>query len=220
MRTDSKSQPDLRGLEKPMSQGYPYKYEQEAVMVAYRKERINHAMLFFAQEHHKKTRHYLSQTALYKYLAFFEFRYLKSYGEMPLELKYKAMEHGPVPIEIYANRETKNYFTLVSFEQTGNGFIVKPAGKFNPDYFAETELEEMRNLIEIFARQWVGAAVMSNASHNDIRAWRVTRKEHPDQIINPIDEFERNILEIPEEELTPQEERYLSQKAVREFSPC
>lgn len=189
-------------------------------MVAYRKERINQAMLFFAREHHKKTRRYLSQTALYKYLAFFEFRYLKSYGEMPLELEYRAMEYGPVPIEIYANREVGAYFTLVSFEPSGNGFIVKPTGKFNSDYFAETELEEMRSLIEIFAQQWVGAAVMSNASHKDIRAWRVAYKEHPNQTINPIDEFERNILEIPEEELTPQEERYLTQKAIREFSAC
>jgi hypothetical protein len=177
-------------------------------------------MLFFAKEHYKKTHKYLSQTALYKYLAFFEFRYLKSYGEMPLALEYKAMEHGPVPIEIYANRETRNYFTLVSFEPTESGFIVKPAGKFNPDYFAETELTEMRNLIEIFARQWIGAGVMSNASHNDIRAWRVTYRKQPNHIINPIDEFERNILEIPEEELTPQEERYLTQKAIKEFAPC
>jgi hypothetical protein len=189
-------------------------------MVAYQKERINHAMLFFAQEHYKKTHKYLSQTALYKYLAFFEFRYLKSYGEMPLDLEYRAMEHGPVPIEIYANRETRDYFTLVSFEPAGSGLIVKPTGKFNPDYFAETELAEMRNLIEIFAQQWIGAGVMSNASHNDIRAWKVTHREHPNQIINPIDEFERNILEIPEEELTPQEERYLTQKAIKEFLPC
>jgi hypothetical protein len=200
--------------------GIRFIYEQETVMVAYRNERINHAMLFFAREHHKKTRRYLSQTALYKYLAFFEFRYLKSYGEMPLDLEYRAMEYGPVPIEIYANRETKNYFTLVSFEQAGKGLIVKPTGKFDPDYFAETELEEMRNLIEIFARQWVGAGVMSKASHDDIRAWIVTRNDRPNQIIDPIDEFDRNILEIPEEELTPQEERYLTQKAVREFSPC
>jgi hypothetical protein len=189
-------------------------------MVAYRKERISHAILFFAEEHYKKTHKYLFQTALYKYLAFFEFRYLKSYGEMPLDLAYRAMEHGPVPVELYANRETGNYFTLVSFESAGSGFIVKPMGKFNPDYFAETELKEMRNLIEIFARQWIGTAVMSKASHDNIRAWKVTREERPNRTINPIDEFDRNILEIPEEDLTPQEERYLTQKAIKEFPPC
>jgi hypothetical protein len=189
-------------------------------MVAYRKERINHAILFFAQEHYKKTHKYLSQTALYKYLAFFEFRYLKSYGEMPLDLEYRAMEYGPVPVEIYANREIRNYFPLVSFEPAGSGFIVKPTGRFSPDYFSETELTEMHNLIEIFAQQWIGAGVMSKASHGDIRAWKITHEKHPNQIINPIDEFDRNILEIPEDELTPQEERYLTQKAIKEYSPC
>jgi uncharacterized phage-associated protein len=85
-------------------------------MLAYRKERIDNAILFFAKEHYKKTKNDLSQTALYKYLAFFEFRYLKKYGEMPLELEYKAWEYGPVPIEIYVNRETIGYFSLTAFE--------------------------------------------------------------------------------------------------------
>jgi hypothetical protein len=44
-------------------------------MLSYRKERIDNAVLFFAQKHHQKTKKYLSQTVLYKYLAFFEFRY-------------------------------------------------------------------------------------------------------------------------------------------------
>ena len=72
-------------------------------MLPYRKERIENAMFFFAQKHHQKTKNYLSQTFLYKYLAFFEFRYLKATGDMPLELTYKAMERGPVPMEIYNN---------------------------------------------------------------------------------------------------------------------
>jgi hypothetical protein len=190
-------------------------------MLAYRKERINHAILFFAQEHYKKTRKYLSQTALYKYLAFFEFRYIKKYGDMPLELTYRAMQYGPVPIELYGKRDNPDYFSLVNFEPAGNSvYIIKPKGVFNSDYFAATELEEMRSLIEIFAQQWIGAGVMSNASHNDIRAWKVTYKEHPNQIIDPMDEFDRNILEISGEELTPQEERYLTQKAIKEFSVC
>jgi hypothetical protein len=193
-------------------------------MLAYRKERINHAILFFAQGHYRKTHKYLSQTALYKYLAFFEFRYIKKYGDMPLELTYRAMQYGPVPIELYDERDNPDYFSLVNFEpiilKNGKSAYIKPKGIFNPDYFAATELEEMRNLIEIFAQQWIGAGVMSNASHDDIRAWKVTYKEHPNQIINPIDEFGRNILEIPGEELTPQEERYLTQKAIKEFSVC
>jgi hypothetical protein len=193
-------------------------------MVAYRKERINHALLFFAQEHYKKTHKYLSQTVLYKYLAFFEFRYLKHVGDMPLELTYKAMQRGPVPVEIYEHRDKDEYFSLVTFEpfstKNGTGYLVKPKGRFDSDYFAEAELEEMNNLIEMFAQRWVGSGAMSDASHQAIKAWKKTWSRNPNTIINPIDEFDRNILEIPEEELTPQEERYLTQKAIKEFSPC
>jgi uncharacterized phage-associated protein len=194
-------------------------------MLAYRKERINNAILYFVKEHYKKTKNDLSQMALYKYLAFFEFRYLKKYGEMPLELEYKAMEYGPVPIEIYANRETRGYFTSVAFESIslkngGTGYIVKPKGIFNPDYFAETELEEMKNLIEFFAQRWVTASIMSDSSHREIRAWQTTRKEHPDATIDPISEFDRDILTIPDDDLTPEEERYLFKRSIREFSLC
>jgi uncharacterized phage-associated protein len=195
------------------------------IMLAYRKERIENAILFFAKEHYKKTKNDLSQTALYKYLAFFEFRYLKKYGEMPLELEYKAMEHGPVPIEIYANREKPGYFSLITFEPIllkggGTGYIVKPNGIFNPDYFAETELEEMKNLIEFFAQRWVTASIMSDSSHREIKAWRIAYKNNPNAIIDPVDEFDRDISAIPAEDLTPEEERYLFKKSIRDYCAC
>jgi hypothetical protein len=194
-------------------------------MQAYRKERIENAMFFFAHEHYQSTRKYLLQTSLYKYLALFEFRYLKATGEMPLGLTYRAMEHGPVPLEIYENRAKQGYYSLVTFEsvETGGksvGYVVKPCGKFNADYFADTELEEMHNLIEIFARRWVGTSVMSDASHQAIRSWRLTHSRSPNAVIDPIEEFERDILNVSADELTPQEERYLFQRSIQEYCPC
>jgi len=147
-------------------------------MKTYQKERIDNALLFFSEKHYTKTKKYLSQTFLYKYLAFFEFRNLKSAGDMPLDLTYKAMERGPVPIEIYENRENPNYFSKVIFEQfqtkSGSGYLIKPNGKFDPDYFSEVELEEMNILIEMFAQKWVSTAEMSEASHQSIKAWKKT----------------------------------------------
>ena len=183
-------------------------------MQVYRKERLENALLFFALEHYKKTKKYPSQTTLYKYLAFFEFRYLDKTGTMPLELTYRAMENGPVPIEVYDKRSQPGAFSSVDFEpfdtQKGkDGYIIKPKGKFNPDYFAEAELEEMRNLIEIFAQQWVGANVMSDASHEAILAWKKTYKNQPNAIIDPIDDFKRDITSVPTESLSSAEERFL-----------
>jgi uncharacterized phage-associated protein len=191
-------------------------------MLSYRKERINNVILFFAQNHYKKTKKYLSQTALYKYLAFFEFRYLKKVGNMPLELTYKAMPHGPVPLEIYENRDNPTYFPLVTLEpfqtKSGTGYLIKPKGKFTSDYFAEAELEEMNNLIEIFAQQWIGASEMSDASHQSIQAWKKTYSRNPNAVIDPIEEFDRDIMAVPEETLKTGELRYLMHRKMMELA--
>jgi len=186
-------------------------------MMTYRKERIDNTLLFFAQNHYNKTKKYLSQTFLYKYLAFFEFRYLKSAGDMPLELTYKAMERGPVPMEIYGNRDNPEYFSKIIFEpvptKSGKpGYIVKPNGKFDPDYFAQAELDEMNNLIDIFAQQWVTATEMSEASHQAIKSWKKTYTRQPNAEIDPIDEFDRDITSVPEEALQTVELKYLMRR--------
>jgi hypothetical protein len=191
-------------------------------MVSYRKERVDNAILFFAYEHYQKTKKYLSQTFLYKYLAFFEFRYLKKTGDMPLELTYRAMPHGPVPLEIYDNRNNPGFFQKVIFEpfktKRGTGCLIKPSGKFESDYFAEAELEEMNNLIEIFARQWVGVSEMSDASHQAIKAWKKTHSKNPNAIIDPIDEFDRDILAAPQETLHTEELKYLMHRKMAELT--
>ena len=189
-------------------------------MMPYRKERIDNALLFFAQSHYKKTKIYLSQTFMYKYLAFFEFRYLEKTGDMPLELTYKAMERGPVPMEIYDNRAVPGYFSKVIFEPSPmkdgkTKYTIKPKGIFEADYFAEAELEEMNNLIEMFAQSWVRASEMSEASHQAIKAWKKTYDRQPNAEIDPIEEFDRDIMATPEEELTTAEERFLFQYGLR-----
>jgi len=192
-------------------------------MLSYRKERIDNALLFFAKNHYKKTKKHLSQTFLYKYLAFFEFRYLKKVGEMPLELTYKAMDRGPVPMEIYDNRGNPDYFSKVIFEpfqtKTGkDGYLVKPNGTFNPDYFAVAEIEEMNNLIDMFAQQWVGAPEMSEASHQAIQAWKKTYSRQPNADIDPIEEFDQDITAVPEETLQNAEYKYLVHRKMLELA--
>lgn len=187
-------------------------------MLPYRKERIENAILFFSKEHYKKTKKYVSQTALYKYLAFFEFRCLKSYGSMPLELNYKAMKMGPVPIEVYNKRDEPSHFEKVVFEPIKIGkydsILIKPRpnAKFEKDYFSENELSEMKNLIEIFAQSWVTSNIMSDASHQSIRAWKTTYEKTPNAFIDPKDEFDRDIFSISFDDLTAVEERYLLQR--------
>ena len=142
---------------------------------------------------------------------------------MPLELTYKAMPLGPVPMEIYENREKAGYFSKVTFElsQTKSGgimYLVKPNGNFESDYFAEAELEEMHNLIEMFAQGWLGASEMSDASHQDIKAWRKTHSKSPNAVIDPIEEFDRDITSVPENELETGELKYLMHRKMAELA--
>jgi hypothetical protein len=87
-------------------------------------------------------------------------------------------------------------------------------GIFNPDYFAETELEEMKTLIDFFAQRWV---TRSDSSYQEIKAWRTTYKDHPNAPIDPLKEFDRDIRAVPADDLTPEEERYLFKKSIRDI---
>jgi len=133
------------------------------------------------------------------------------------------MKHGPVPLEIYDNRAIPNYYSKVIFEpfQTKDGktgYLIKPNGKFDPDYFAEAELKEMNDLIEIFAQKWVGATEISEASHQAIKAWRETHSRSPNAVIDPIEEFERDITAVPEETLHTEELKYLMRRKMAELA--
>jgi uncharacterized phage-associated protein len=196
---------------------------EEETMLSYRKERIDNAILFFAHEHYKKTQRYLSQTELYKYLAFFEFHYLTENGEMPLELTYKAMAHGPVPMEIYDHRSNAAFFSLVTFEpfqppKGKPGYRIRPNGNFDADYFSEAELTEMKRLIGVFAQEGIDAATMSEASHQSIKSWQKAYSRKQNAVINPLDEFQRDITNIPEGQLSSAEERYLLHRKIAELT--
>ena len=90
--------------------------------------------------------------------------------------------------------------------------------KFEPDYFAEAELEEMGNLIEIFAQRWVGTSEISEASHQEIRAWRKMYSRTPNANIDPMDEFGRDITAVPEDELSVEELKYLTRRRVLDLA--
>lgn len=165
-------------------------------MIPYRDEKIQNAIAFFAKEHRKKTRQFLYQTFLYKYLAFFDFWSLRDTGRPALNLKYKAMKKGPVPIEIYGNKQETE--------------------KKDPDmdYFSPYEEELLHKLIEIFAQRWVTTGVMSDASHEDLLAWKRTWESKPNSFIDYALEFKGNLYLKKDDQLTFPEQVFLTFKAI------
>lgn len=176
-------------------------------MKAYQKERIENAICFFAREHHKKTRKFPSQTHIYKYLALFDFEILEETGDSPLDLKYLAMEHGPVPPVIYNKRDNLKSDLFV-FEKQGNIYLVKARRKPNLDFFSEYEIEKMKNLVFTYAQKWVSSNIMSDSSHEKIKAWRKTWENLPNAIIDKADTFD-SLASKNENQLTLQEEHFL-----------
>ncbi|OHD67723.1 MAG: hypothetical protein A2W19_16530 [Spirochaetes bacterium RBG_16_49_21] len=171
--------------------------------IPYKDERVEGAIAFFASEHKKKTRENLCQTALYKYLAFFDFKSLEETGEPALGLTYQAMEMGPVPKEIYIEKKyTKStfyFFEEKPFYKEGKQLIAidiisyPVKKKIYLDYFSEYDLELMNKLIYFFAQSWVTAKIMSDASHaqkDGIKAWIKTWNNKPNGIINMADTFD------------------------------
>ncbi len=177
-------------------------------MAAYQKERIENAICFFAYEHHKRTDKHPYQTYIYKYLSFFEFNVLEGTGESPLSLDFTAMEHGPVPPDIYYEREEIKS-NLFSFDKQNDGkFIVKALKKPDLDYFSDYEIAEMAKLIDIYAKKWVTSKMMSDSSHKKIKAWDKAWKRKPNSMINKSDTFD-NLFSKDENQLSSQEEHFL-----------
>jgi len=179
-------------------------------MIPYQKEKINNAICFFAQEHKKKSGKYLTQTYLYKYLAFLDFYSIEKTGMPTFGLKYRAMGRGPVPISIYNKRKNLKTDFYEFRKQDDNLYIIYPKNKPNLDYFSAFELEQMNKLISKYARKYGSTDEISDASHKEILAWKRTYAKKKNEIIDYKLTFEGNIEKKQVKELTHAEERFLT----------
>jgi hypothetical protein len=184
-------------------------------MIPYQKEKLDNAVCFFAKEHFKKTHHHLYQTFLYKYLALFEFGYLKAFGKTPLGLTYQAMPKGPVPKELYDHRDDPNLSNIFAFKKDEHqNLIVVPKTSPNLDYFSKREIDMINRLIEIYAQRYVTSRLMSDVSHEEILAWKRTWAKKQNAIIDFALEFPDDIFHKAEDGLTFPEEVFLVQKGL------
>ena len=183
-------------------------------MIAYKKEKLENAMCYFATEHHNKTGRYLSQTILFKYLAYLDFMSLKDTGRPSLELEYKAMDNGPVPHKIYNKR--RNYKTsMVEFvPKSGNKFIIESRNNPNLDYFSRYEIRKMDELLSKYADPGISEKKISENicidSHEEIRAWKTAYTKEHNSIMNYEDTFGKDLLTKDEDSLSLAEEKFLN----------
>ena len=113
-------------------------------------------------------------------------------------------------MELYRDRRK---LSCDLFEFVGRGdtkITVEAKGTPSMDYFSDDEAQEMAVLIEMFAFQGSNADLMSEASHQSIRAWQKARLN---STIRPSDTFP-NILKKTKLNLSPAEEHFLIERAL------
>ncbi len=188
-------------------------------MLAYRKERIENAICYFAQEHKKRARKPTYQAYIYKYLALFDFRVLDETGKPALDIEYDAYERGPVPRHLYdAITSHKNKYC--KFKPQGeDSIIIEPARRPNLDFFSEFEIEIMNQILAEFAHPWITTDELNEASH-EIKAWQKAWNNRGERRKVPMsydDNFQG--LDInSESKLTREEDTYLVFKALKKIA--
>jgi hypothetical protein len=121
------------------------------------------------------------------------------------------MDNGPVPKELYYNRDKikSDLFKFVNIKD--NEYRIEALKKPNLDFFSEYEEEEMKNILDFFKGQDTNSQTASKASHEKIRAWRIAYYDKaPNSEINFDDTFEFK----DRQNLTSQEDVYLLYKSI------
>lgn len=183
-------------------------------MIAYKREKIENAICFFASEYLKRTNRNIPQTILYKMLAFLDFNVLKNTGKPSLELEYRAMERGPVPIEIYDNRKIPYETECFKFVQTGpQNFDIESKKEPDLDYFSNYELKVMEEIIVKYGHRKISQKELSKLicddSHNEIKAWEIAWNRKENSKIEYDDVFDKKIFSKSDSELSTAENTYL-----------
>ena len=192
-------------------------------MIAYKTEKLNNAICYFAREVYKRRSQYLPQTLLYKLLSYLDFTSIAKLGVPALELKYRAYQNGPVPVDIYSNKE--GYETdCFKFEKRSNErFVIISKKEANLDYFSDFEIKTMNSLLNKYIK--INTSMkkiidnICNDSHKDIKAWKVAYERKKNSTMNYGDTFE-SIEKKDYENLSINEERIFVYRGLKEKTKC
>lgn len=144
---------------------------------------VENIVAYFACEYHDRCESWPYQTWLYKALALLDFRSLHLYGHPVTGLEYSAYAKGPVPNEIYNNRDNLS-FSKFHFKETGANRYIVIAEEPDCDMIPGMYIDMMDTLCDEFARPIIVTNDISDASHDEVKAWRPTWERA--KKINPV----------------------------------
>lgn len=135
-----------------------------AVTISHKEKKIKNAICFFASEHERLTRKPLTNTFLYKYLAFLDFTSIEKIGRPALGLLYRSTGKNPLPIRTYEKRDKLKNGCLIFLSRSEGRCIVKATGKPDLTCFSPFELREMKKLVQTYAHRFAKAFDASDAA--------------------------------------------------------
>jgi len=192
-------------------------------MIAYKKEKLNNAICYFANEVYKRRGEHLPQTLLYKLLAYLDFTNIERTGIPSLELKYHAYQNGPVPVDLYQNKSQYETDCFRFKAKNNNRFILIPKKEADLSYFSDLEISIMNDLLNKYIIKDITMKDIidniCNDSHKDIKAWKVAYTRGKNKIMNYSDTFEE-IDKKKFEDLSLNEERFLVYSALKNKTIC
>lgn len=185
-------------------------------LIDYKQQKLDNAICYLASEHVKRAEKPAYQTYVYKYLAMFDFQILQKTGKPALDIEYEAYERGPVPKRLYASRHEHKGHCYTLKPEGENSIIIQPSQRANLDCFSELEIEVMNSILDEFAHPWITTDILNEASH-EIRAWQAAWARRGDMGKVPMsyDDSFSALNEKEEAQLTPEEETYLTFKALK-----
>ena len=127
------------------------------VTIPHREEKIKNAICFFASEHERLTHKPLTNTFLYKYLAFLDFASIEKIGRPAFGLLYRTRWKDTLPIGTYGKWEKLKNGSFIFLSQSEGKYIVKVTGKPDLTCFSPFEVSEMKKLVETYAHFFVKA---------------------------------------------------------------
>jgi hypothetical protein len=131
--------------------------------------KIKNAICFFASEHERLTQQPLTHTSLHKYLSFLDFTILEKTGQPALGVLFRKIGKVPPSVDTHVKRVTLRNECFALVPEAGGSYVVKGAGKPDLECFSTFELNEMKELVETYADQFVVAPDIREISRRPMK---------------------------------------------------
>lgn len=170
---------------------------------AYHKQIVGNVIAYIADRYFRENNYYIYQMVLYKILAFFDFKCVTELGKPCTELDFRARKMGPVPEELYNNREfedsLRDYFiTLRDYSKKQYKCNCLP----DLDFISLKEQKVLDIVMNRFSTEKIDAKKASDLSHAEIKAWKKAFDRTPNSQMLYTDEFDKNVFSVNEDELS------------------